>query len=65
MGIFDYWHDHPPPPFNPLFKPYAAAVGHAVAEAMSEEGFYQTHTREECAAEYRRRYDAEMKRREQ
>jgi hypothetical protein len=63
LGIFGYQHENPPPPFNPLYKPYAEKVGHAVAQSMSDEGFYSAHNREECAVEYRRRYDIEMEKR--
>ena len=46
LGPFDFWHRNKPAPFNPAYDPKA-------------DDFYATHTRPECAAEWRRRYDAE------
>lgn len=63
-GIFEDAHQNPPKAFNPDYRPYAADVQHKVVDDMSREGFYQKHSREECAAEVRKRYDAEMARRE-
>jgi hypothetical protein len=57
VNIFEYWHNNPPPPFNPDFDPKAKDRGRAVATSMEADGFYENHTREECAAEYRRRYE--------
>lgn len=52
---FERLHANPPPSFNPAFDPTARARSDAVARAMEEEGFYDTHTRQECAEEYCRR----------
>ena len=50
--------DNPPTPFNPAFDPTAKARSAAVVTGMEFDNFYSTHTREQCAAEYRTRYDA-------
>jgi hypothetical protein len=52
---FQHLHDNPPAPFNPAYRPEAAAELHAVCEAMEKEGFYDTHSREECQREITRR----------
>lgn len=57
VGPFTNEWNNPPAPFNPQFDPKAAARSSAAAESMSADGYYDTHTREECAAEWRRRYD--------
>jgi len=44
-----------PPPFNPDFDPRAKGRLEAVCEAMERDGFYDCHTREECAQEVSRR----------
>ena len=54
---FGYWHKNPPAPFNPLYDPGAKARYAAVTKSMEADGFYDNHTREECAAEWRRRYE--------
>lgn len=56
MGGFGYWHMNPPPPFNPLANTKAAMRYRLVTASMEADGFYQTHTREECKAEWARRY---------
>lgn len=57
LGPFDYWHRNKPAPFNPAFDPKADARRAKVTASMEADGFYSAHTREECAAEWRRRYD--------
>lgn len=52
---FGAMHDNPPAPFNPAFDPTAKARSERAAREMEAEGYYETHTREECAAEYKRR----------
>jgi hypothetical protein len=56
-GGFDYWHKNPPAPFNPLYDPGAKARYSAVTASLVADDYYATHTREECASEWRRRYD--------
>lgn len=56
VGMFN--HDVAPAPFNPLYDPKAKARYAEVTASMERDGFYDSHTREECAAEWRRRYDA-------
>ena len=58
LGGFDYEWRNPPPPFNPLFDPDAAARYAAVSASMESDGFYSGHSREQCRIEWRRRYDA-------
>lgn len=48
------WHDAPPP-FNPCYDPRHGPVMQAAALAMDAEGYYDAHTRDECATELRRR----------
>jgi hypothetical protein len=57
-GFFAYEHDNPPAPFNPGFDPDAEERYRAVAKSMEDDGFYGTHSREECAAEWLRRYES-------
>ena len=57
LGGFDYEWRNPPPPFNPLFDPMAAARYQAVSDSMESDGFYANHTRGQCAKEWRARYD--------
>jgi hypothetical protein len=51
-------HDKAPATFNPQFDPKAKARSAQVSASMEADGFYDKHTREECKAEWRRRYDA-------
>ena len=48
------WHTAPPA-FNPYYDPKHAPLMQSVAAAMDAEGYYDTHTRDECATELRRR----------
>lgn len=56
LGPFNY--DLEPLPFNPAYDPRAKDWSKQAAESMERDGFYDKHTRAECAAEWRRRYDA-------
>jgi hypothetical protein len=58
LGPFDFWHRNKPVPFNPAYDPAAADRSRRVTSSMESDGFYDRHTREECATEWRRRYDA-------
>lgn len=58
LGPFDYWHRNKPEPFNPAFDPKAGARYKAVTASMEADDYYASHSREECAAEWRRRYDS-------
>lgn len=57
LGGFDYEHKNPPAPFNPDADPAAKQWYADVTASLEADGFYETHTRQECAAEWRRRYD--------
>lgn len=57
LGPFDHEHRNPPPPFNPRFDPKAENRYRLVTQSMMEDDFYEHHTREECKAEWARRYD--------
>ena len=59
LGPFDFWHRNKPAPFNPAYDPKADGRRARVTASMEADDFYATHTRPECAAEWRRRYDAE------
>jgi hypothetical protein len=56
-GYFAYHHDNPPAPFNPDADPRAAERYRKVTASMEADGFYEGRTREECKAEWARRYD--------
>ena len=59
LGPFNFWHRNKPLPFNPAFDPKAADRRRRVTASMEADGFYASHTRSECAAEWRRRYDTQ------
>ena len=44
-----------PAPFNPAYDPNAASRLQRVADSMESDGFYDNHSRDECAAEVSRR----------
>jgi hypothetical protein len=46
-----------PPPFNKDYDPLAEARYKAVTASLERDNYYSTHTREECKAEWARRYD--------
>lgn len=54
---FEWLHNNPPIPFNPDFDPKAKDRSSRVTASMEADKFYDNHTREECAIEWRRRYD--------
>lgn len=54
--VFKEQWENPPPPFNPDFDPLAKQRYADVTKSMVEEGFYSTHTREECKEEWGKRY---------
>jgi len=58
LGGFDYEHKNPPPPFNPDFDPLAESRYEKVTSSMVDDNYYANHTREECKAEWAKRYDA-------
>ena len=49
---------NPPKPFNSRFDPKASDRYQAVTDSLEADGFYANHTRQECADEWQRRYDA-------
>lgn len=58
-GYFQSQWQNPPAPFNPLFDPEAKGRYERVTKSMEDDDFYSSHTREECKAEWRKRYDAD------
>jgi hypothetical protein len=52
---FEHTHANPPASFNPSYCACAGKRLNAVTEAMEAEGYYNNHTREQCAAEIKRR----------
>jgi hypothetical protein len=58
VGFFESQWRNPPPSFNPLFDPNAAARFASVTASMEADGFYISRSRAECKAEWERRYDA-------
>lgn len=59
LGVMDYWHRNAPAPFNQSYDPGAGARRARVTSSMERDGYYAEHTRAQCAAEWRRRYDAD------
>ena len=56
----DHWewlHNNPPLPFNPLYDPKASTRFRNTSNSMVADNFYATHTREECKVEWGKRYD--------
>ena len=58
VGSMQYWWRNPPAPFNSLFDSKGAGRYSAVTASMTADNFYAGHTREECKAEWARRYEA-------
>ena len=57
LGVhFQFLWDNPPAPFNPDYDPKADARFHQVTQSLEAEGWYASHTREECKAEWGLRY---------
>lgn len=48
------WHNAPLP-FNAYYDPKYGPLVQATALVMDAEGYYEAHTRDECATELRRR----------
>lgn len=48
---------HTPPPFNPRADANGAARYAMVTGSMTADDYYNTHTREECKTEWKRRYE--------
>jgi len=62
MAIFDYWHDNPPPPFNPDYKPHAIKISNETTKYMESRGYYDGgYTRKELAKIREQVYDKLMK----
>lgn len=57
VGYFQNEWNNPPAPFNPLADPKAGARRAQVTASMEDDGFYKTHDRAECKAEWHRRYE--------
>ena len=57
---FEWLHKNPPAHFNPDFNPKAKDVWGKVTQSMEDDNFYASHTREECAAEWKKRYEERM-----
>lgn len=55
---FAFHHANPPAPFNPDYNPLSHEWSRQASQSMVDDGFYANHTREECAAEYAKRYAA-------
>lgn len=56
-GLFTEQWRNPPAPFNPEYDPAAKGWYAQVTKSMEADGYYDTHTREECRVEWRARYD--------
>lgn len=54
---FAFQHENPPAPFNPSYNPKSQEWSDKASKKMLSQGFYDNHTLEECAKEYRRLYD--------
>lgn len=52
--LFDIQHLQKPPPFNPKYLPAYSELAKRVTEKMERDGYYDSHTREQCAAERKR-----------
>ena len=55
--LFEELWNNPPPPFNPDYAPNAKQRYADVTHSMEADAFYDTHTREECKIEWRKRYE--------
>lgn len=58
LGPLDFWHRNKPRPCNPAYDPHATARSATVAASMEADGYYEKHSRAECASEWQRRYAA-------
>lgn len=59
VGFFQEEWRNPPAPFNPDFDPEAKDRYARVTASMEADDYYATHTREECKAEWAKRYEAD------
>lgn len=57
---FEQLWKNPPEAFNHEYKPHAKKIRADTTASMEHNGFYDYHTRVECAVEWRTRYDARM-----
>lgn len=58
MNQVEYnWWKNGPGTLNPEYNPDWKWIREKTTSSMQKDNFYSTHTREECAAEWRRRYD--------
>lgn len=57
LGPMDYWHRNAPAAFNPAYRKEARAWAAATSASMEADGYYDRHSRAECAAEWQRRYN--------
>jgi len=57
-GIFTSHWRNPPSPFNPDYDPCAKDRYTSVTMSMETDGYYDTHTRDECKTEWANRYTA-------
>lgn len=53
----DSWGGWVPAPFNPHYDPKSKDRYKAVSDSMTRDNYYADHTRAQCAAEWKRRYD--------
>lgn len=51
---FEQLHAMKPAPLNPAYNPAAIIASRQAVTQMEISGFYDSHTREECAEEYKR-----------
>jgi len=56
-ALFKEQHDNPPAPFNPDYDPKAKDRYRQVTKSMQEDDYYNTHSQEECKAEWHKRYN--------
>jgi hypothetical protein len=54
---FKHLHENPPAPFNPDYDPKAKDRYRQVTKSMQEDDYYNTHSQEECKAEWHKRYN--------
>ena len=60
--VNEFW-PSPPKSFNPEFNPDARGAWGVASKEMEAEGFYDTHSRDECAVEIKKRAEAILKER--
>lgn len=54
---FEYHHNNPPAPFNPDYWVGSKNCYAVTTASMEDDNFYSSHTREECAVEWKKRYE--------